>query len=209
MYQKAKRSYTNKIAERNKAVLKSYLISVGNLALLDKDVHCAKRPRETKGNSDTDIIVYNLYEKNWVFINEKNIFAAIKSLEITLLSKVVSRHFFWPSLNEDRTFSGWYCKKYYYHSMKLHGPIELTNASKWVSIVLFDVLTVLFTVLLWLSSLIGQQAINRNWGNSHWVFYNYDCMLSKFSANQHRIWSGPPLIFKVVYNQLIFPAKFC
>ena len=56
--------------------------------------------------------------------------------------------FFWPSLKEDRTFSGWYCKKYYYHSMKLHGPIELTNASKWVSILLFDVLTVLFTVLL-------------------------------------------------------------
>ena len=64
LYQSAKWSYTNKNAERNKAELKSYLISVGNLALLDKDVHCAKRPRETKGKTDTDIIVYNLYEKN-------------------------------------------------------------------------------------------------------------------------------------------------
>ena len=41
-------------AERNKAELKAYLISVGNLALLDKDVHCAKRPTETKGRTDTD-----------------------------------------------------------------------------------------------------------------------------------------------------------
>ena len=50
--------------ECREAELKSYLISVGNLALLDKDVHCAKRPRETKGKTDTDIIVYNLYQKN-------------------------------------------------------------------------------------------------------------------------------------------------
>ena len=128
LYKSEKWSYTSKNAERNKAVLKSYLISVGNLALLDKDVHCAKWPRETKGRTDTDIIVYDSYEQNWVFI-KKNIFAAIKSLEITLLSKVVSRHFFGP-LNDDRTFSGWYYKKHYYHNMKLHGPIELTNASK-------------------------------------------------------------------------------
>ena len=64
LYQSAKWSYTSKNAERNKAVLKSYLISVGNLALLDKDVHCAKRPRETKGRTDTDIIVYDSYEQN-------------------------------------------------------------------------------------------------------------------------------------------------
>ena len=57
LYKSEKWSYTSKNAERNKAVLKSYLISVGNLALL------GQRPRETKGKTDTDIIVYNLYEK--------------------------------------------------------------------------------------------------------------------------------------------------
>ena len=64
LYQSAKWSYTNKNAERNKAELKSYLISVGNLVLLDKDMHCAKMPTETKGRTDTDMIVYNSHEQN-------------------------------------------------------------------------------------------------------------------------------------------------
>ena len=64
LYKSEKWSYTSKNAERNKAVLKSYLISVGNLALLDKDVHCAKRPTETKGRTDIVKIVYNSHEQN-------------------------------------------------------------------------------------------------------------------------------------------------
>ena len=67
LYQSAKWSYTNKNAERNKDELKSYLIPVGSLVLLDKDVHCSKRPTETKGRTDTDKIIYKLHVQNWNF----------------------------------------------------------------------------------------------------------------------------------------------
>ena len=95
LYKSEKWSYTSKNAERNKAVLKSYLISVGNLALLDKDVHCAKRPRETKGRTDTDIIVYNSYEQNWVFI--KKYFRCNKKPGNHLTKQGGFQACFWPS----------------------------------------------------------------------------------------------------------------
>ena len=121
-----------------------------------------------------------------------------KSLEIILLSKAVSRHFFLVSFNGNRTFSGLDYMKYNCNSRIWSVMAEDVNPHIWVINLLFCIVIVYFPMHTSKSGLLEPKAMKNIWGYSHRVLYNHDRMLSPFSANHHRNWSGSPLIFRIV-----------